>query len=111
VQDYFLVIVSEFVYIPWKHSQEQAIQRAEALAAGSNFCTPSVTVSAASDIEAQETAYLKHQVKLPTISLTSAHRQLMQSLSKFIVNCTNSLTAYSEPPNRKVHQAPNETMT
>jgi len=60
--DYFLVIVSEFVYIPWKHSQEQAIQRAEALAAGSNFCTPSVTVSAASDIEAQETAYLKHQI-------------------------------------------------
>lgn len=68
------MIVSEFVYIPWKHSQEQAIQCAEALAAGSNFCTPSVTVSAASDIEAQETAYLKHQVKLPTISLTSAHR-------------------------------------
>jgi DNA polymerase epsilon subunit 1 len=65
VQDYFLVIVSEFVYIPWKHSQEQAIQCAEALAGGSNFCTPSVTVSAASDMEAKETAYLKHQVKTP----------------------------------------------
>ncbi|MCO5564216.1 hypothetical protein L7F22_017874 [Adiantum nelumboides] len=61
-QDYFIVIVSEFLYIPWKHAQDQAKLRAAAKAAASTFCTPSITVAAAANAEVAETAFLKDQI-------------------------------------------------
>jgi DNA polymerase epsilon subunit 1 len=62
IQDYFIVIVSEFLYIPWKHAQEQAMLRAEAKASNTTYCTPSITVSAAANAESVETSFLKDQV-------------------------------------------------
>eukprot|EP01018_Ginkgo_biloba_P017404 Gb_06608 [translate_table: standard] len=59
-QDYFIVIVSEFIYIPWKHSQEQAALRAAAR--DGSMCTPSVTIAAAADVESEEASFLKEQI-------------------------------------------------
>lgn len=64
MQDYFIVVVSEFLYIPWKHAQEQAKLRAAAKACASTSCTPSVTVAAAANAEFAEATFLKDQVKL-----------------------------------------------
>ncbi|KAI5066379.1 hypothetical protein GOP47_0019003 [Adiantum capillus-veneris] len=61
-QDYFIVIVSEFLYIPWKHAQEQAKFRAAAKAVASTSCTPSVTVAAAANAELAESTFLKDQI-------------------------------------------------
>eukprot|EP00250_Pteridium_aquilinum_P003833 c14110_g1_i1 orf=789-5363(-) len=61
-QDYFIVIVSEFLYIPWKHAQEQTKSRAAAKAVASTSCTPSVTVAAAANTEFAETTFLKDQI-------------------------------------------------
>lgn len=60
IQDYFIVIVSEFIYSPWKHSQEQAALRAAAREG--SLCTPSVTVAAAADLELEEVSFLKEQI-------------------------------------------------
>lgn len=60
IQDYFVVIVSEFIYLPWKHSQEQAALRAAAR--DGNTCTPSITISAAADVESEEISFLKEQI-------------------------------------------------
>lgn len=67
-QDYFVVIVSEYIYIPWKHAQEQAAVEAAARVSGSCLSTPSVTVSSAASSEAQEVAFLKEQVTTHTSS-------------------------------------------
>jgi len=63
VQDYFVVIVSEYIYIPWKHSQDRAALLAANRDGGIISSTPSVTISAGADMEAQEVAYLKEQVR------------------------------------------------
>ncbi|GLJ44675.1 hypothetical protein SUGI_0939260 [Cryptomeria japonica] len=60
IQDYFVVIVSEFIYLPWKHSQEQAALRTAAR--DGSFCTPSVTIAAAADVESEEVSFLKEQI-------------------------------------------------
>ncbi|KAH7426493.1 hypothetical protein KP509_10G003400 [Ceratopteris richardii] len=61
-QEYFIVIVSEFLYIPWKHAQEQAKLRAAAKAVASTSCTPSVTIAAAANAEQAEASFLKDQI-------------------------------------------------
>ncbi|KAJ7294671.1 hypothetical protein O6H91_Y241800 [Diphasiastrum complanatum] len=61
-QEYFIVIVSEYIYLPWKHSQEQAARLAASRLA-STFCTPSVTVAAAADIQAEDAKFLKEQIE------------------------------------------------
>lgn len=61
-QDYFVVIVSEYIYIPWKHSQDQAALLAAARGGDFASSTPSVSISTASDAEAQEVSYLKEQI-------------------------------------------------
>lgn len=57
-----MVIVSEYIYIPWKHSQDQAALLAAARGGDFASSTPSVSISTASDAEAQEVSYLKEQV-------------------------------------------------
>ena len=52
--------MSEFIYSPWKHSQEHAALRAAAREG--SLCTPSVTVAAAADLESEEVSFLKEQV-------------------------------------------------
>lgn len=59
-QDHFILIVSEFMYIPWKYAQEQAAIRAS-LRDGKS-CTPSITAAAAESFETSLTEYLKEQI-------------------------------------------------
>ncbi|KAI3992350.1 hypothetical protein MKX01_030071 [Papaver californicum] len=59
-QDHFILIVSEFLYKPWKYSQEQAAVRASSV--DGSLCTPSITGAAAESFEIQLTAFLKEQV-------------------------------------------------
>ncbi|BBN04847.1 DNA polymerase epsilon subunit 1 [Marchantia polymorpha subsp. ruderalis] len=58
-QDYFVVIVSEYIYIPWKHAMDEAARRR----AGPVSSTPSITVAAAADMEAGEILFLKEKVQ------------------------------------------------
>ncbi|XP_057955577.1 DNA polymerase epsilon catalytic subunit A-like [Malania oleifera] len=59
-QDHFILIVSEFMYIPWKHAQEQQAIRASVN--DGDLCTPSITASAAEKFESCITEYLKEQI-------------------------------------------------
>ncbi|KAI3971229.1 hypothetical protein MKX01_021996 [Papaver californicum] len=60
-QDHFILIVSEFLYKPWKYAQEQAAVRASSV--DGSLCTPSITGAAAESFEIQLTAFLKEQVR------------------------------------------------
>ncbi|KAL5555227.1 hypothetical protein UlMin_037463 [Ulmus minor] len=60
IQDYFVFIVSQFLYMPWNHAQKQAAARASLL--DGNSCTPSITVAAAETFESHLTDYLKEQI-------------------------------------------------
>ncbi|XAR60114.1 DNA-directed DNA polymerase [Bertholletia excelsa] len=56
-QDHFILIVSEFVYKPWKRAcDEKAAMR------DGNLCTPSITAVAAETFESHMTEYLKGQI-------------------------------------------------
>ncbi|OVA03605.1 DNA-directed DNA polymerase [Macleaya cordata] len=59
-QDHFVLIVSEFLYIPWKHAQEQAANRVSS--GDGNFCTPSITGAAAETFELRMAGFLKEQI-------------------------------------------------
>lgn len=60
LQDHFVFIVSQFMYIPWSYAQKQAAIRAS-LQDG-NLSTPSVTIAGAENFESHMTEYLKGQV-------------------------------------------------
>ncbi|KAJ6368932.1 hypothetical protein OIU78_001326 [Salix suchowensis] len=60
IQDHFVLIVSEFMFIPWDYAQKQAATR-EALRDG-NSCTPSITVVAAENFESHMVEYIKGQI-------------------------------------------------
>ncbi|KAH7561208.1 hypothetical protein JRO89_XS10G0191200 [Xanthoceras sorbifolium] len=59
-EDYFVLVVSEFMYIPWKYAQKQAACRATLQDA--NSCTPSITVAAAETFESHLVEYLKEEI-------------------------------------------------
>ncbi|KAK9279688.1 hypothetical protein L1049_013368 [Liquidambar formosana] len=59
-QDHFVLIVSEFMYIPWKFAQEQAVVRVSVQ--DGTTCTPSITAAAAEIFESHMTEYLKEQI-------------------------------------------------
>ncbi|XP_052190980.1 DNA polymerase epsilon catalytic subunit A-like isoform X2 [Diospyros lotus] len=59
-QDHFILIVSEFIYIPWKYARDQSAIRASLMV--SNLCTPSITAAAAETFELQVTEYLREQI-------------------------------------------------
>lgn len=60
LQDHFVYIVSQFLYIPWDYEQKQAAVRTS-LQNDSN-CTPSITVAAAETFESHMIDFLKGQV-------------------------------------------------
>lgn len=60
MQDHFVLIVSEFMFIPWDYAQKQSATR-EALRNG-NSCTPSITIVAAENFESHMVEYIKGQV-------------------------------------------------
>ncbi|KAI7983738.1 DNA polymerase epsilon catalytic subunit A [Camellia lanceoleosa] len=59
-QDHFILIVSEFMYIPWKYAREQTAIRASLR--DDNLCTPSITAAAAETFESHMTEYLREQI-------------------------------------------------
>ncbi|XP_075520013.1 DNA polymerase epsilon catalytic subunit A-like isoform X2 [Primulina tabacum] len=59
-QDHFILIVSEFVYFPWKYALEESEKRASAVG---NLCTPSITASTAEILESQMTEFLKIKIR------------------------------------------------
>ncbi|KAL9143406.1 hypothetical protein ABFS82_14G234200 [Erythranthe guttata] len=58
-QDHFILIVSEFLYFPWKFAQEAAEKRAFSTG---DLCTPSITASAAEILDSQMTEFLKKKI-------------------------------------------------
>ncbi|KAG8371187.1 hypothetical protein BUALT_Bualt13G0060900 [Buddleja alternifolia] len=58
-QDHFILIVSEFLYFPWKYAQEEAAKRASNMG---DLCTPSITASTAEILESQMTEFLKKKI-------------------------------------------------
>ncbi|KAL6523491.1 hypothetical protein OROGR_017094 [Orobanche gracilis] len=55
-QDHFILIVSEFMYLPWKFTQDEAMKRA-------NTCTPSITAAAAGSFESFIAEHLRDHVR------------------------------------------------
>jgi hypothetical protein len=60
IQDHFVLIVSEFLYIPWKFMKEQVA--AQATIRDDTSCTPSVTIMAAENLEGQVIEHLRDKV-------------------------------------------------
>ncbi|KAL0460774.1 UNVERIFIED_CONTAM: DNA polymerase epsilon catalytic subunit A [Sesamum latifolium] len=97
-QDHFILIVSEFLYIPWKYAQEEAAKRASAMG---DLCTPSITASTAEILESQMAEFLKKKIgtdftdKLLKIvcdpSLHMKGRSKSQSDNKFSTGSSQSL--------------------
>nr|GMD12608.1 DNA polymerase epsilon catalytic subunit A-like [Ipomoea batatas] len=61
IQDHFILIVSEFMYLPWRYSQEQAAERASAK--NGDLCTPSITAALAETFDLQMAEYLKKKIQ------------------------------------------------
>lgn len=60
LQDHFVFIISQFLYIPWNYATKQAAARASLHR--EDTCTPSITVVAAESFESLVTENLKEQV-------------------------------------------------
>ncbi|WOK95843.1 DNA polymerase epsilon catalytic subunit A-like [Canna indica] len=59
-QDHFVLIVSEFLYIPWKYLKEQVLARTTVTSDGT--CTQSITVRASETLEGSVNEYIKEQI-------------------------------------------------
>uniref|UniRef100_A0A0D9YSR4 DNA polymerase epsilon catalytic subunit n=1 Tax=Oryza glumipatula TaxID=40148 RepID=A0A0D9YSR4_9ORYZ len=59
-QDHFVLIVSEFLYVPWKYMKEQVVLRSTTR--DETSCTPSITIMAAENLEVQVIGYLRDQI-------------------------------------------------
>ncbi|XP_020536143.1 DNA polymerase epsilon catalytic subunit A isoform X2 [Jatropha curcas] len=60
IQDHFVLIVSEFMFIPWDYAQKQDAKRASLQDVSS--CTPSITIAAAETFESHLVEHLKGQI-------------------------------------------------
>ncbi|PWA95928.1 DNA polymerase epsilon catalytic subunit [Artemisia annua] len=60
IQDHFLLIVSQFMYRPWKFALDQVRKRAKIR--DDDSCTPSITAAAAEIFESSMTEYLSEQI-------------------------------------------------
>ncbi|RYR53666.1 hypothetical protein Ahy_A06g028876 isoform E [Arachis hypogaea] len=58
--DQFIVIVSQFLYIPWSYAQKQAGIRESML--NGDSCTPSINIGAAKALESEMIEYIKEQI-------------------------------------------------
>ncbi|GBG71097.1 hypothetical protein CBR_g8396 [Chara braunii] len=61
-QEYFVVVVSEYIYIPWKHGIDKDREREASREQQSQPGTQSVTVAATADIEEEEKKFLRQQI-------------------------------------------------
>ncbi|KAI9071851.1 hypothetical protein K1719_046191 [Acacia pycnantha] len=62
IQDHFVFIVSQFMYIPWNYAQRQAAIPVSSQDGDS--CTPSITIGAAEKFESHVTEYIKRADEL-----------------------------------------------
>ncbi|XP_027348237.1 DNA polymerase epsilon catalytic subunit A-like [Abrus precatorius] len=60
IQDHFVFIVSQFMYIPWNYAQKQAAIRSSLQ--NGDSCTPSINIGAAEAFESDIKEYIKGQV-------------------------------------------------
>lgn len=60
LQDHYVFIVSQFMYIPWNYTRKQAAIRASVQ--NGDSCTPSINIGAAEAFESEITEYIKEQV-------------------------------------------------
>ncbi|KAL2328488.1 hypothetical protein Fmac_021915 [Flemingia macrophylla] len=60
LQDHFVLIVSQFMYIPWNYAKKQAAIRTSMQNGDSN--TPSINIGAAEAFESNITEYIKEQI-------------------------------------------------
>ncbi|GAB4856745.1 hypothetical protein Ancab_014659 [Ancistrocladus abbreviatus] len=60
IQDHFILIISEFIYMPWNYAQEQAEIRVTI--GDGELCTPSITAAVAQKVESHLTEYLKNLI-------------------------------------------------
>ncbi|KAK4286365.1 hypothetical protein QN277_002926 [Acacia crassicarpa] len=60
IQDHFVFIVSQFMYIPWIYAQRQAAMPTSSQDGDS--CTPSITIGATEKFESHVTEYIKGQI-------------------------------------------------
>ncbi|MCD7471233.1 DNA polymerase epsilon catalytic subunit A [Datura stramonium] len=60
-QDHFILIVSEFMYVPWKYAQEQATHGAST--SSGDLCTPSITAARAETFDLQMAEDLKKKIR------------------------------------------------
>ncbi|OWM73679.1 hypothetical protein CDL15_Pgr026779 [Punica granatum] len=60
IQNHFITIVSEFIQIPWAYVQKEAANRSSST--DGDFCTPSITISAAEMFESCVVAYLREKI-------------------------------------------------
>lgn len=83
LQDHFILIVSEFLYIPWKYAQEQAANRA--LPGNGELCTPTIPAAIAESFELQMAEELKKKVP-KTMVPSHRFRKIfsLPAISKFL---------------------------
>lgn len=62
IQDHFELIVSEFMYLPWKYLETQIVRRTNTLNEASS--TQSITIMAAENIETTVADFLRNKVTL-----------------------------------------------
>uniref|UniRef100_A0A0R0HLB0 DNA polymerase epsilon catalytic subunit n=1 Tax=Glycine max TaxID=3847 RepID=A0A0R0HLB0_SOYBN len=60
IQDHFVFIVSQFMYIPWNYAKKQAQIRASLQ--NGDSCTPSINIGAAEAFESEVTEFTKDQI-------------------------------------------------
>lgn len=65
LQDHFIFVVSQFLFMPWNHAQKLAASKASSDAG--DLCTPSITIAAANNFESCMVEYLREQVQEPLI--------------------------------------------
>ncbi|KAI3783594.1 hypothetical protein L1987_42678 [Smallanthus sonchifolius] len=61
IQDHFILIVSEFLYLPWKFAQDKASKIANIR--NGDSCTPSITAAAAETFQSCINEHLREQIK------------------------------------------------
>lgn len=71
-----MVIVSEYIFVPWKHAQETAAARlaVDDGPGGHISSTPSVTVAGAATLEAKEVLFLRDKVMYHSTRLLSTQK-------------------------------------
>nr|KAJ0201048.1 hypothetical protein LSAT_V11C600314360 [Lactuca sativa] len=62
LQDHFILIVTEFMHLPWKFTQDEAMKRATSRN-DDDSCTPSITAAAAESFESCVTEHLRDQIR------------------------------------------------